>query len=460
MFSSFLVFPFSVSHFILSCFLSFPCFLSSPSSSFSWFLTLSPLSFSPLLSFPLLLLPPLPSPLLIHYFLSSLHICSFLLASIQISPFLLFSSSLSVPFSSPCYLSPSCFLAHSLSPFVFSPVLTSYAHLRSSAHLSRFYLVVFFFISSSFSLSSSPCSLSSLSSPSLFPLCPVLLSSFPPGLLVPSPLLTPLSPPVPDTLPPLLSDTFPPSIRSPPLCREEEEEEEEEDRFFCPRALTAEQLSDHSIVFLPVCSSATDRQSHSSSSSLLCRLPTRTMHQTKNPDCLCWPIRRSKLRVVLGQEGSRTENTDVRLNRNLKIHLSVCKFWFLSFFLFPSLSLLLVLALKSSLSAWFFWGSAEVFVTALQQKTLLILLARRHQFRWCFPSLLRLTSFQSVSQSFSPSLSLSLALPPSSSVCFSGLSWTKCVRSEYSDRSGFQTSKAWEFVVCTIRQLEVTKLSH
>lgn len=83
----------------------------------------------------------------------------------------------------------------------------------------------------------------------------------------------------------------------------------------------------------------------------------------KKPDCPRWPIRTSKLRVVLDQEGSRTENTDVRLNRNLKIHLSVCKFWFLSFFLFPSLSPLLVLALKSSLSAWFFWGAALRFLS-------------------------------------------------------------------------------------------------
>lgn len=53
----------------LICLLYFPCHLSSPSSSFSCLLTLSPLSFFPLLSFPLFLLPPL-----IHYFLSSLHL--------------------------------------------------------------------------------------------------------------------------------------------------------------------------------------------------------------------------------------------------------------------------------------------------------------------------------------------------------------------------------------------------
>lgn len=145
----------------------------------------------------------------------------------------------------------------------------------------------------------------------------------------------------------------------------------------------------------------------------------------KKPDCPRWPIRTSKLRVVLDQEGSRTENTDVRLNRNLKIHLSVCKFWFLSFFLFPSLSPLLVLALKSSLSAWFFWGAALRFLSPRSSRkrfssfwpvaisladVSLRCFASHHFSLWARPSL-----------PSSPSLSLCLLHPLSASQVSAGL---------------------------------------
>lgn len=262
---------------------------------------------SPLFSLVLLFLPPyliasflFPSPLLSSVLVTSSYslfpllsasICSFLLAYTNISfPFLLSSSLFQFP--SPVSLLP--LLSFFPCSFLISLNFFSCPHfLGSTPFLLLTFPVLILFPSSSplpfpflHLLVHSPIFLvSSLS-------CPSALVSSPPGLLVPSCLLTLLSPPVADTLPPLLSDTFPPSIHSPPLRREEEEEEE--DRFFCPRAPTAEQLSDHSIVFLPVCSSATDRQTHSSFSSLLCRLPTRTMHQKKN------------LIVPAGQSGHRS----------------------------------------------------------------------------------------------------------------------------------------------------------
>lgn len=365
---------------------SSPCFLSHsflvfPFSVFYLVDLFTLLSLSPLFSLVLLFLPPnliasflFPSPLLSSALVTSSYslfpllsasICSFLLAYTNISfPFLLSSSLFQFPSSVsllPLFFFFPCSFLISLNFFL----LSSLPRLNplSFAHLSCSYLVSFF-ISSSFSLSSSPCSLSNLSSPSLFPLFPVLPPSFPL-------LLASLSPPVSSLrclllwlTPSLLScqiHFLPPSVL---LLSAEKKKRRRRTDFSVPELRQQNSsVITASFFCLFAAQRQTDRQTHSSFSSLLCRLPTRTMHQKKKPDCPRWPIRTSKLRVVLDQEGSRTENTDVRLNRNLKIHLSVCKFWFLSFFLFPSLSPLLVLALKSSLSAWFFWGAALRFLS-------------------------------------------------------------------------------------------------
>lgn len=80
--------------------------------------------------------------------------------------------------------------------------------------------------------------------------------------------------------------------------------------------------------------------------------------------------------------------------------------------------------LKSSRSC-FVWGSADVLSLChfwpITISLADVFTASPHFISACEPSVFR---------------SLSLALLSSSSVCFSGLSWTKNVRSEYSDHSG------------------------